>query len=104
MVTATAPSQRSTPGARAVGAPPPPARPAPLRARPIPVAAYPAGMPRWVTYDGRRQRVLAVREQAPLDPRLTPVPPGARRMQVELAGGRTLTLVHNRGGWFERSA
>ena len=66
------------------------------RARPIPVAAYPAGVPRWVTYDGRRRRVVAVHELPAPDPAL---PPTARRMQVELAGGHLLTLLHDRGGW-----
>jgi hypothetical protein len=71
-----------------------------LRARPIPVAAYPAGTPRWVTYGGRRQRVVAVHEQPPLDPRLEPLPAGARRLQVELSSGTVLTLIHDRGAWY----
>ncbi len=88
-------------------APPLPLPPAPrvrLRARPIPVAAYPAGTPRWVTYGGRRQRVVAVHEQPPLDPRLEPLPAGARRLQVELAGGAVLTLIHARGAWYRGQA
>lgn len=80
-----------------------PARAPRLRARPLPVAAYPAGVPRWVTYDGRRQRVVAIVDQQPLDPALAPVPAGTRRMQVELADGRVLTLLHSRAGWFERA-
>jgi hypothetical protein len=74
------------------------------RARPIPVAAYPAGVPRWVTYDGRRHRVVAVYDQPALDQRLMAVPRGAVRMQVELADGRLLTLLHDRGGWFARGS
>lgn len=109
MVTAAAPARISTatsnnPGrdrGRLVGSPTAPARAATLRARPIPVAAYPAGVPRWVTYGGRRQRVLTVHEQ-PRDPRLPSVPYGAHAMQVELADGHVLTLLHQRGGWYER--
>jgi hypothetical protein len=69
-------------------------------ARPIPVAAYPAGVPRWVTFGGRRQRVVAIHDQPALDASFAPVPFGARRMQVELADGRVLTLVHDGGGWY----
>lgn len=84
-------------------APVAPRRPSPpaLRARPIPVAAYPAGTPRWVTYDGRRRRVVAVHDQPALDPRLDPAPMGARRLQVELADGRVLTLLHDSGAWYD---
>src|SRR5512141_2375253 len=58
-----------------------PARRAPaLRARPIAVAAYPAGTPRWVTYAGRRHRVVAVHDQPALDPALVPAPAHARRL------------------------
>ena len=78
-----------------------PRRGSTLRARPIPVAAYPAGVPRWVTYDGRRHRVVAVHDQPALDLRLDPVPRDARRVQVELADGCTLTLLHRHGGWYE---
>lgn len=78
-----------------------PARPT-RRARPIPVAAYPAGVPRWVTYGGRRQRVVAIHQQMALAPGLDAVPPGAVRMEVELADGRVLTLIHDRGAWYER--
>ncbi len=95
------------PARPASGAPSLPLPPAPrvrLRARPIPVAAYPAGTPRWVTYAGRRQRVVAVHEQPPLDPRLEPLPAGVRRLQVELAGGAVLTLIHDRGGWYRHEA
>jgi hypothetical protein len=81
-------------------APSRPSMPA-LRARPIPVAAYPAGMPRWVTYDGRRRRVVAVHNQPALDPRLDPAPSGARRLQVELTDGRVLTLLHDGGAWYD---
>lgn len=73
-----------------------------LRARPIPVAAYPAGVPRWVTYDGRRRRVLAVHDQPGLDGVSLPVAGAARRVRVELAGGRELTLVQDSGAWYER--
>lgn len=73
--------------------------PSRLQARPIPVAAYPAGVPRWVTYDGRRSRVVAVNQQ----PVALLLPPGlsggARRLEVELADGRSLTLVHSGTGW-----
>lgn len=82
----------------------PPALRVRLRARPIPVAAYPAGTPRWVTYGGRRQRVVAVHEQPPLDPRLEPLAAGARRLQVELASGVVLTLLHDRGAWYRSDA
>jgi hypothetical protein len=71
-----------------------------LRARPIPVAAYPAGRPRWVTYDGRRHRVIAVHDQPALDPSLAPEPYGSRRIQVELADGHLLTLLHDSGAWY----
>lgn len=87
--------------------PPLPLPPAPrprLRARPIPVAAYPAGTPRWVTYGGRRQRVVAVHEQPPLDPRLEPLPASTRRLQVELASGTVLTLIHDHGAWYRAQA
>lgn len=70
------------------------------RARLIPVAAYPAGVPRWVTYDGRRQRVVAVHQQPVIEPRAAGIPPGAQRMQIELAGGDRLTLLHDRFGWY----
>lgn len=73
-----------------------------LRARPIPVAAYPAGVPRWVTFEGRRQRVLTVHEQPAFDTITTPLVGAARRVRVELAGGRALTLVQESGAWFER--
>ncbi len=69
-----------------------------LRARPIPVYAL-GGAPRWVTYEGRRQRVVAVQEQpAPL-PLVRGLPRDARRLQVQLASGDTLTLLHGRHGW-----
>jgi hypothetical protein len=71
-----------------------------LRARPIPVAAYPAGRPRWITYDGRRHRVVAVHDQPALDPALAPTPSGSRRIQVELGDGRLLTLLHDSGAWY----
>jgi hypothetical protein len=71
-----------------------------LKARPIPVAAWPAGVPRWVTYGGRRRRVVSINEQPPLDPRLAPSPAGTRRIEVELAGGRVLTLLHDERGWY----
>lgn len=80
-----------------------PARPVPpMRTRPIPVAAYPAGTPRWVTYEGRRQRVLAVREQPAFDPAWFPIGASGRRLRVQLAGGRELTLVQDDGAWFQR--
>ena len=82
----------------------PPAPHLRLRARPLPVAAYPADTPRWVTYGGRRQRVVAVHEQPPLDPRLEPLPAGARRLQVELSSGTVLTLIHDRGAWYRGQA
>jgi hypothetical protein len=75
-------------------------RPA-ARTRPIPVAAYPAGVPRWVTFGGRRQRVVAVHQQPALALHLDPLPFGAVRMAVELADGRVLTLIHDRGAWYE---
>ena len=81
----------------------PTVRPAPaLRARPIPVAAYPAGVPRYVTFEGRRQRVLAVHEQPSSENLAAPLAGIGRRIRVELAGGRELTLVQDRGAWFER--
>ena len=78
-----------------------PERPeAPVHARPIAVAAYPASQPRWVTYAGRRNRVVAVHQQPALDSRLDPIPFGMRRLAVELADGRVLTLLHDGGGWY----
>jgi hypothetical protein len=65
------------------------------------VAAYPAGTPRWVTFDGRRQRVVAVHQQPALAAGLDPTPFGAVRMAVELADGRILTLLHDRDAWYE---
>ena len=73
-----------------------------LRARPIPVMAYPPGVPRWVTYEGRRRRVLSVQDQPVHDASELPVARGSRRLRVELAGGRALTLVHDGSAWFER--
>ncbi len=74
------------------------AAPAAVRARPIPVYAL-GGSPRWVTYEGRRQRVVAVQEQpAPL-PLMRGLPRDARRVQVRLASGSSLTLLHGRHGW-----
>jgi hypothetical protein len=81
--------------------PAPPVRPPAARARLIPVAAYPAGVPRWVTYEGRRHRVVAVHEQPALTAALPPgLPRRARPLRVELADGRTLTLLHDRGAWY----
>lgn len=78
------------------------ARPAArLRARPIPVAAYPAGVPRWVTFEGRRRRVVAVHEQPAFDPATFPIGASGRRVRVELSGGHQLTLVQDSGAWFE---
>ncbi len=73
------------------------------RAHPIPVAAYPAGTPRWVTYDGRRLRVVAVHEPPAPDPRSMALTLDGRRLHVELADGRLLTLLHRRGAWYERA-
>ena len=94
---ATAPAAASLPG---MGAADTAFRPAAVNARPIAVAAYPADVPRWVTYEGRRRRVVAIWNQPALSPEMTPVTPGARRLQVELSDGRLLTLLHHRGGWF----
>jgi hypothetical protein len=54
-----------------------------------------------VTFDGRRQRVVAVHQQPALTASFDPTPFGAVRMAVELADGRVLTLLHDRGSWFE---
>jgi len=104
---ATATALAPAPVQHAVSAPLPPSvmhaparRPVP-RTRPIPVAAYPAGVPRWVTFAGRRQRVVAVHQQPALAAGPGSLPLGATRMEVELADGRVLTLVHERGGWYE---
>lgn len=78
-----------------------PVRRAAPRTRPIPVAAYPAGVPRWVTFGGRRQRVVAVHQQPALALGFDSLPIGATSMEVELADGRILTLVHERGAWYE---
>lgn len=93
-----APDVLGPPASRAV--PPPYSRP--LAARPIPVAAYPPGTPRWVTYGGRRQRVIAVHEASPVRVAGGLGPLGVRRLDVELGDGRMLTLVHEEGGWYER--
>jgi hypothetical protein len=98
MVAAVA-SARTEPAAqmhRPITVPPRPA----LRARPIPVAAYPAGTPRWITYGGRRQRVVAIHEQQ--DATRLPALRATRQLRVELADGRVLTLLHRSGGWYQR--
>ncbi len=69
-------------------------------ARPIPVAAYPAGTPRWVTYEGRRRRVLAVESVTPPPHPNRAAAVGVRRLRVELAGGSVITLVHRTGAWY----
>lgn len=74
-------------------------RPTPARTRPIPVAAYPADTPRWVTHDGRRLRVVGVQLRPPAGPYAART---ARRLQVELADGSTLLLLYRPGGWYER--
>ena len=102
MVTAVAPVRTSATRARSVSMPVAP-RPSALHARPIPVAAYPADTPRWITYDGRRHRVVAVYEQPSRDPRLDFVPYGARRLEAELDDGRVLTLLHHGRSWYERN-
>jgi hypothetical protein len=86
------------------GAPATVSLPRARHARPIAVAAYPAGVPRWVTYSGRRQRVVAVHEQQALAPDLVAMPPGSLRMEVELADGRVLTLLHDHGAWYHRGS
>ena len=97
---APSPTRTPTPGLEGPAAGHTPrAIPSRLQARPIPVAAYPAGVPRWVTYDGRRSRVVAVNQQ-PVAMLLPPsLSGGARRLEVELADGRALTLVHSGAGW-----
>ena len=101
MVTTVAPARPSAIPARPAPLPVPP-RPSGVHARPIAVAAYPADTPRWLTYNGRRHRVVSVHEQPSRDPRLDFLPYGARRLQAELDDGRVLTLLHHRGGWFEK--
>ena len=102
MVTAAAPARPSAVPTRP-GLMPAAPRPSVVRARPIPVAAYPADTPRWITYNGRRHRVIAVHEQPARDPRLDFVPYGARRLRAELDDGRVLTLLHQHGSWYERN-